>query len=214
MSRSESIPADSVKVDAFQIERLALCYDKPIVYVEHAVKFFGVTHLPKFRNPYDGLGEFFSALTAFYDETPSLTKQEFTAECDINNIMRRFAASGYDPSTLPLTSKSPRYGDFTSFPDSYHSALNYVKDTERNFLSLDADLRARFDNDPQKFLDFVLNPDNVEELYELGLAIRPSDPSDPRPTNSAVGAEGDEPPKAASSSKKPISKASGGDEGA
>ena len=33
--------------------------------------------------------------------------------------------------------------------------------------------RTKFDNDPGKFLDFVQNPDNELEFYELGLTDYP-----------------------------------------
>lgn len=171
------IPATTdflIEITEAVIEKLAVDYDKPVEYVRRCMKEHAVTHLPKFRMPDDGYGPFFSDMTAHFNLDPSLTKQEFTAECDINNIMRRFTQSGYDPSTLPLTTRKPQYGDFSNMPQSYHEALNYVKDTERAFMTLDADLRARFENDPQQFLDFVSNPDNAEELVKLGLATAPN----------------------------------------
>lgn len=151
-------------------DAIAEAFSKPVIYVEKCAKFHNVTSLPKVRFAGDGYDAFFSDLTALYSEEPSRTKQEFTAECDINNIMARFLATGGDMSALPLTTRKPIYGDLTTMPDSYHAALNYVKDTEHSFMQLDASLRARFDNNPQLFLDFVLNPDNSSELVKLGLA--------------------------------------------
>lgn len=150
--------------------RLAVMFDKPFEYVERACNFFNVFELPKFRTPDDGLNEFYSAMTGFYDTAPSRTKQEFTEECDINYIMKRFINSGYDPTVLPLPSRPGRYGDFTDMPDSYHAALNYVADTKSEFMKLPAELRSRFDNDPQLFLNFVMDPANSDELIRLGLA--------------------------------------------
>jgi len=200
------------------VEFLARAFDKPVEYVKRCVKFHGITSLPKLRTPDDGLGAFYSDMTAHFSDEPSRTKQEFTAECDINNIMARFAASNYDPSTLPMTSRKPMYGDFTGAPESYHAALNYVRDTERAFMELPAEFRAKLENDPQKFLDYIQDPANYDELVDLGFLL-PSSSDDPRSPNSAVGASddipqgGSIPPKGKSSSKAPKN-ANDGAEGA
>lgn len=102
----------------------------------------------------------------------SHVQQQFVRECDINNILKRYRATGL-MRQLP---GQPRYGDFSDIPD-YQDALNTVIRAEEAFGRLPSDLRTRFDNDPQKFLDFVHDPANQEELYELGLAQRPV-PSD------------------------------------
>lgn len=173
------------------VAALSSSFSKPVEYTEAALKHFNVTlPLPKFRTPDDGLGDFYSAMTAHFSSEPSLTKQEFTAECDINTIMARFVSSGYDPTVLPMTSRKAIYGDFTAAPESYHAALNYVKGTERAFMELPADIRARFDNDPQKFLNFVDNPDNQQELIDMGLATDSRVINTPALSNGAVGGVG------------------------
>lgn len=170
---------------------LARAFNKPVKYVEAAVKFHGIKELPRFRTPDDGLGPFYSDMTATYIDTPSRTKQEFTKEVDINNIMKRFEMSGYDPTVLPVTKRVPLAGDFTQFPESYHAALNFVNQANDAFMELPAELRARFENDPQKWLKFVDDPANEAELIELGLvlpaevpALSPDSggsPKDPKP---------------------------------
>jgi len=148
---------------------LATLYNKPPEFVQAAINIFKPQlPLPRFRTPDDGLGDFISHLTSHYDVTPSMTKQEFTAECDLNTIMKRFIASDFDPSTIPTTTRKAFYGDLSAMPDSYHAALNYVRATEQMFLELPADLRARFDNDPQQFINFVEDPANTDELVKLG----------------------------------------------
>lgn len=102
----------------------------------------------------------------------SHVQQQFIKECDINNILKRYRATGL-MRQLP---GQPMYGDFSNIPD-YQDALNTVIRAEEAFMRLPSDLRTRFDNDPQKFLDFVKDPANKEELYSLGLAVRPK-PSD------------------------------------
>lgn len=164
------------KLSVATIDWLAHAYDKPPAYVELCAKNFPVDGLDVFgpRRAGDGLGPFFSALTASLTVGESMTKQEFTEEVDINNIISRFKASGGDPSSLPQTSKIARYGDFSGMPDSYHAALSFITDTNREFLKLDASIRAEFDNDPQQFLSFVQDPVNADRLVEMGLANSPA----------------------------------------
>lgn len=107
----------------------------------------------------------------------SLAKQAFAQECDINYILRNNAL------VAPLTPEqyaSLRFEDLGNSVD-YHSARNYLIEAENSFMSLDADIRARFQNDPGRFLDFVQNPDNAEELITMGLATRPQNIPAPEP---------------------------------
>lgn len=97
----------------------------------------------------------------------SLTKQAFAQECDINYILQNNAL------VAPLTPQqyaSLRFEDLGDSTD-FHSAKNYLIEAENAFMSLDANIRARFKNDPGAFLDFVQNPDNQDELIDLGLAV-------------------------------------------
>lgn len=102
------------------------------------------------------------------NEEDSLTKQSFQNECNINSIMKKWERSGVLPHSR---SSQPCYGDFSNVTD-FQSALNAVSDAQDVFMQLPAQLRARFDNDPACFLDFVDNPSNMEEMISLGLAER------------------------------------------
>lgn len=95
----------------------------------------------------------------------SMTKQEFAADCDINNIVKNFMKTGQ----LPLSKRMPHYGDFTSALD-FQSSLHVVIRAQEQFSSLPADVRKRFGNDPAEFLDFINNPENAQEAIKLGLA--------------------------------------------
>ena len=95
-----------------------------------------------------------------------LTQQQFARECDINYIVKQNEATGF---ISHVNRGVPQWGDFGDSVD-YKSALDYISDAKDAFMSLDASLRARFDNDPGKLLDFVSNPDNADEMVKLGLA--------------------------------------------
>lgn len=95
----------------------------------------------------------------------SRTRQSFNAETNINNIMSRFEKTGIIEH---LNQHNGTYGDFSTVSD-YHSALNQVIEAQDSFNSLPSKIRAKFNNDPGKFLDFMTNPDNLEELQQMGL---------------------------------------------
>jgi len=105
-----------------------------------------------------------SSLSTLSFSKPSLTKQSFRDECDINNILRQFNVTGQ----LPVGSVQPQYGDFSGITD-YQSALNAVMAAQDSFLALPAKLRARFDNDPALFVEFASDEANKEEMKALGL---------------------------------------------
>lgn len=102
---------------------------------------------------------------------PSMTVEYFKDECDINNIMKKFEETGQLPNMIK---ENPQYGDFSDVP-TYQEALHIVALAHEQFDALDAHVRKRFDNDPAKFLDFVNDPSNQEELVRLGLATKQDD---------------------------------------
>lgn len=95
---------------------------------------------------------------------PSLTKQEFKDECDINTIMAKYQFSGQIPN---LNERSPQYIDTTGH--DYQLAMNTVSEANSLFQELPSSLRNRFDNDPAQFLDFCSDDKNRDEMHELGL---------------------------------------------
>lgn len=108
---------------------------------------------------------------AYADDTPSLTKQEFKDECDINKIMAQYQRTG-------LVSHVARYqGDYSDVADAvdYQTALNIMKEAQDMFMTVPSSVRSQFDNDPGKFLEFVQDPNNAEKMYEMGLAVRKSE---------------------------------------
>ena len=69
---------------------------------------------------------------------------------------------------MPENTLSPRYGDFTGIGD-YHTAMNRVIAVQDEFEALPAPIRARFDNDPSKLIEFLDDEVNRPEAEELGL---------------------------------------------
>lgn len=99
---------------------------------------------------------------------PTLTQQHFKDEVDINTIVERFGLTG----EMPQLQQLPSYGDYSGIFD-YQTAMNAVRAADESFMNLPAKIRNRFDNNPQKFVDFCEDDDNKEEAYKLGIALRP-----------------------------------------
>lgn len=103
-----------------------------------------------------------------FDPDSSLTQQQFKEDADINVIVRRFGLTG----ELPTNFRPPVSGDFTGVSD-FHSAMNAVRQAEEAFMQMPAELRARFNNDPQRLIDFVEDASNKDEALKLGILAPP-----------------------------------------
>lgn len=101
---------------------------------------------------------------------PSMTRQEFLADADINNILQKYSETGYLVDPTRPSSREPMFGDFSNVQD-YQSALDALIVAQENFMQLPAKIRDRFQNDPGEFLKFVENPENHDELVSMGLVI-------------------------------------------
>lgn len=99
---------------------------------------------------------------------PSMTKQEFQAECDINNVVKQFKPH----HMAQMLAANLQSGAYTDLPDSYdyQDALHLVKDAEARFLTVPAKVREKFGQDPMNFLAFLQDPKNLDEARALGLA--------------------------------------------
>ncbi|UDN67710.1 internal scaffolding protein [robinz microvirus RP_101] len=99
---------------------------------------------------------------------PSMTKQEFQFECDINNVIKSFSQTGM----FKHVSSRASQGAYEDLPDGadFQEALNEVHRAREAFMTLPSKLRSRFGNDPAEFLAFTHDPGNLDELRSLGLA--------------------------------------------
>lgn len=95
----------------------------------------------------------------------SMTKQSFQKECDINTLLARYQKTGL------LTHVAAYQGDYSDLSDvpDYHTAMNAILNAQFAFDTLPSSIRKHFNNDPAQFLDFVSDPDNADEMQEMGL---------------------------------------------
>lgn len=104
-----------------------------------------------------------------------ITEQEHKDECDINNILRKYQTTG-------LIEHVARYnGDYTDCigVGDYLEAQTRIIEANEMFAGLPATVRDRFSNDTSKFLEFVQNDANRDEMIKLGLIEQPQSVSEP-----------------------------------
>jgi len=100
-----------------------------------------------------------------YCPEPSMARQEFADDADINTIMKRYEVTG----VVPSHGREPFYGDFADLPD-FMEAQRIIMEANSAFESLPARVRREFDNDPSKFVEFASDEKNVDQMREWGLA--------------------------------------------
>jgi len=126
------------------------------------------TKKTKFKNPYE------EHKPCFFNTTgESLTQQHFQEECDIHNIIKRHDRNGIIEH---VQRGQARYGDFSEVTD-YREALDLVQDANNEFMKIPSDIRKKFNNNPGEFLNFVNNPENEEEMIEMGFVKQSPDVS-------------------------------------
>lgn len=129
--------------------------------------------------------------------TPSMTKQQFAEEADINTLVKRFNLTGQ----LPQDHRMPTYADFEGIL-TFQDAMNAVVEAQEAFYELPADLRSRFGNDPGQYVDFCSNEKNRDEAIKLGI-LKPVPAAEITPLPAAekpvASSKADTPPKGSKS---------------
>jgi phage internal scaffolding protein len=147
----------------------------------------------KFRKAYEPHKKY-----VFNTVGESLTQQHFKDECDVINIIKKHDRNGIIEH---VQRGQARYGDFSEVT-GYREALDLVRDAQDEFMTIPSDIRKKFDNDPGKFYEFVSNPDNKEELKEMGFIETPSAAS-PSSAADKAPSEAGEPSTAQEAQKEP-----------
>lgn len=119
---------------------------------------------PFLRSPYNYDMNEAGNEDAIHCKDPSLAQQHMKDECDINVLVKRFVVTG----EIPVMTLPPLQGDFTSAP-TYQEALNLMVEANRSFMQQPAEVRARFQNDPARFVDFCSREENRDDLRRMGL---------------------------------------------
>jgi len=100
---------------------------------------------------------------------PSMTEKHHAKACDINNLLATYRKTGL---CTHVNTHQGDYSDISNVP-TYHEALQQIQAADNAFKTLTAEIRAQFENDPANFLNFVNDPNNREEMGQMGL-LKPS----------------------------------------
>jgi phage internal scaffolding protein len=95
----------------------------------------------------------------------TLTKQSMRNECNINYIVNKFQKTGVITHRNQFEAQ---YDDATGI--DFKEALDMVKAGESMFAELPSAERRSFNNDPAKFMNWINNPDNQDDMIKRGYA--------------------------------------------
>ena len=129
------------------------------------------------------------------------TEQCHRDECDINKIIAKYDRTGV---LNHVNDFEARYEDLTGL--DYQTMLNTVANANSMFEGLPSEIRNQFDNEPQKFISFMDDENNNEQMYEMGLKQRPiseqiGSESDPISNGNEQPQSGENAPQAKEASK-------------
>lgn len=106
-----------------------------------------------------------------------LTKQSSKKETDINLIMAKYQKTGLASF---VTNRQAEFMDVSDV--DFQQAMDIIIRSNAMFADMPSSMRKKFNNNPEEFLNFVHDENNLDEMYELGLAIKPEDaPAPPEP---------------------------------
>lgn len=92
------------------------------------------------------------------------TEQHHKRECDVKQIIKKYDRTGLIIHTNRMEAQ---YGDLTG--EDYKTMLDKVIDIRNKFDELPSEIRNRFKNSPEKYLEFMSDPKNREEAIKLGI---------------------------------------------
>ena len=129
----------------------------------------------KIRNAFD------RQRVQFKTEGESLTQQHFETEQDVRNIIKQYDRTGLITNVARGVA---RYGDYSEV-NEYREALDLVNNATSSFMELPAKLREMFNNNPGEFFEFATNPENADQMVQLGLSGKPVQEEQVVPTTKA-----------------------------
>jgi len=112
--------------------------------------------------------------------TPTLTKQSFRDECDVNMIVRKFERTG----ELPVGPAAATYADVSNTPD-FQNQMDRIAHVRSEFDDLEVHQKMAFNNDPEQLLAALDDPNQLGLLRDLGLVEGEAEPKPTPPVPTA-----------------------------
>jgi len=124
--------------------------------------------MPSLRERVQGRFDFDKPPAISFKGGVSRTQQQFKEEADVNFIVNRAKKTGLLTDPRRPGTREPKFGDFTLVPN-FHQQQAQIAQATQEFERLPALIRERFKNDVGTFMEFIGDPENVEEAVKLGL---------------------------------------------
>lgn len=102
-----------------------------------------------------------------FSKVESLTEQSHLNDVNIHNIVGKHERLGIRSFNVNAMSDLTYFRDHASLPD-YHTAMNVVTRGASAFQEVPSRIRKIFGNDAGKFLAFMLDENNREEIEDFG----------------------------------------------
>jgi hypothetical protein len=114
---------------------------------------------------------------------PSLTKQSYKKQCDIQHIMRGYKSTGVF-SHLNKNAKNLTFGE-VNINKSWHETQNLLASLRSKFETMPDTIKLKFKTS-KNMIDFISDPKNLKESVKLGLLSDEYLPSEPKPEYTLV----------------------------
>lgn len=127
-----------------------------------------ISSIRRVRRPF----ECYPDVTVVTFKFPSRTIRDpdVVAECDINNLYRNMLRYGSAyPNRLSRPTRKPEFVQ-TVAPSDLATAMETVTRAREEFEKLSVDIRDRFNYNPYRFMEYVSDERNKEDLIKMGLA--------------------------------------------
>ena len=96
-------------------------------------------------------------------KSKSKARQEFKDSSDINKIIKKYNVTGVLNTGDVVSDRKPMFGDYEGI--DYQETCNKIAKVEQDFMKQPADVRAKFDNEPQGWLA-QLEKDEIQAIVD------------------------------------------------
>jgi hypothetical protein len=90
-----------------------------------------------------------------------VTQQDCKDSTDINMIIKRYPVRVI---RAQMAMHEAKFADVTGF--DYQKAQNLIQESKMNFMKLDPDVRAKFNNNPGEYLEYLARPEPVKDMVD------------------------------------------------
>lgn len=123
--------------------------------------------MTRVRRPFEPVTE---VVVKFRYPTRTIRDADVVKECDIHYLYSNMLKFGTAyPGRLSKPARTPQFIQ-SVFPQDLATAMDIVSKAREQFDQLPVEVRDKFNYNPYRFMEFVTNDKNKEELVKMGLA--------------------------------------------